>query len=134
MLRILCYIQEKRFRKCHPSAYAALCTHRTCRQSQWRLQGEILEGTGVPGPQRCLNQTPSKGREAFAHRLPQEDFPPQPHTHSKKRDVMKTRQNRHMREEEKREGEAQFTQHRKRVRLDRKEKEITEIKFRQRNH
>lgn len=30
--------------------------------------------------------------------------PPQPHTHSKKRHVMKTRQHRHMREEEKGEG------------------------------
>lgn len=80
MLKILCYGRERRFRKCHPSAYAALCTHGTCRQSQWRLRcpGVILEGTGVPGPQRCLNQTLSKGREAFAHRLPRGRVAPNP--------------------------------------------------------
>lgn len=63
----------------HP-AYAALSTHGTCRQSPWRLRGPtvIPEGTGVPGPQRCLNQTLSKDREAFAHRLPQERVDPTP--------------------------------------------------------
>lgn len=63
-----------------PSAYGALCTHRTCHQSLWRLRcaGVILEVTRVPDPQRCLNQTPSKGREAFAHHLPQKKFDPNP--------------------------------------------------------
>lgn len=81
MLRILCYSRERRFRKCHSSAFTALCTHGTCRQSQRRLRcpGVIQEGTGVPGPQRCLSQTPSKGREAFAHRLPREELPTTPH-------------------------------------------------------
>lgn len=57
-----------------------LCTHGTCHQSQWRLQslGVTLGGTGVPGPPRCLNQTPSMGREAFAHRLPQAALTPPP--------------------------------------------------------
>lgn len=61
-----------------PSAYAAACTHRTRCQSLWRLhcRGVNLEVAGVPGPQRCLNQTPSKGQKAFAHRLPQGELPP----------------------------------------------------------
>lgn len=99
-----------------PSAYAALCTHGTCRQSQRRLRcpGVILEGTGVPGPQRCLNQTPSKGREAFAHHLPQEELPPKTHhTPSETEETLtKTGRHRHMRGEggEKRKRESQCTQ------------------------
>lgn len=63
-----------------PPASAAVCTHRTCRQSPWRLRcpGAFLEVVGAPGPQRCLNQTPSKGQKAFAHRLPQGELPPSP--------------------------------------------------------
>lgn len=72
-----------------PSAYAAVCTHRTCCQSLWRLhcQGVNLEVAGVPGPPRCLNQTPSKGQKAFAHHLPQGELhpPPRPHTQRKER-------------------------------------------------
>lgn len=58
-----------------PPASAAVRTH---TQSLWRLRcpGAFLEAAGAPGPQRCLNQTPSKGQKAFAHHLPQGELPP----------------------------------------------------------
>lgn len=83
-----------------PSAYAAACTHRTRCQSLWRLhcRGVNLEVAGVPGPQRCLNQTPSKGQKAFAHRLPQGELPPHNPIPRGKKDMTKKDQNRYMRE------------------------------------
>lgn len=110
-----------------PFAYAALCTHETCRLSHWRLQGQgaILEGTGVPGPQRCLNQTLSKGQGAFAHRLPRgREAPADPTPPALKTETIQ----RQVTDQGRQERETQFTQHRKRVRLKRKEKEITGIK------
>lgn len=121
MLRILCSYESRRFRKCHPCATAALCTHGTSRQSQWRLRclGVILEGTGVPDPQRCLNQTPSKGREAFAHRLPPGRVSPNTPTPSENRDITKKEEYTHKHEREGR-TKTQDTRHRKRGRLERK--------------
>lgn len=90
-----------------PSAYAAVCTHRTCCQSLWRLhcQGVNLEVAGVPGPPRCLNQTPSKGQKAFAHRLPQGELPPRPGPIPRgKKDITKMDRNRYVRERKERRG------------------------------
>lgn len=107
-------------------AYAALCTHETCRLSHWRLQGEILEGTGVPGPQRCLNQTLSKGQEAFAHRLPRgREAPADPTPPALKqrqyKDRWQTRGDRRGK---------QFTQHRKsQVKEERKKNHRNQVKL-----
>lgn len=118
MLRILCSYESRRFRKCHPCATAALCTHGTSRQSQWRLRclGVILEGTGVPGPQRCLNQTPSKGREAFAHRLPPGRVSPNTPTPSENRDITKKEEYTHTRKRRKDKNTGYTTQEERKVR------------------
>lgn len=108
-----------------PSAIiAALCTHGTCRQSQWRLRcpGVILEGTKEQGPRRCLNQTLSKGREAFAHRLPRKELAP-PTSKIPQHPVKKTRHKDGTAQIHEREGERSnrdITQHKERVRLERK--------------
>lgn len=71
---------REKVQKVPPSAYAAVCTHKTCCQSLWRLRcsGAFLEVVGALGPQRCLNQIPSMGQKAFAPRLPQGEWPPNP--------------------------------------------------------
>lgn len=75
------------------------------------------------GPRRCLNQTLSKGREAFAHRLPRKELAPPP-SKIPQHPVKKTRHKDgtaqiHEREEER--SNRDITQHKERVRLERKE-------------
>lgn len=103
---------REKVQKVPPSAYAAVCTHRTCCQSLWRLRcpGAFLEVAEAPGPQRCLNQTPSKGQKAFAHRLPQGELPPNPIPRGK-RDITRTEGHRHTREQ--RGEESQRKRHKK---------------------
>lgn len=122
MLRILCYKRKKRFRKCH-----LLCLHSTVHSRDVPSEPVEAPGPGCDsGRDGGTGSTTMSKSDTFqgpgGFRTPSAPGrvapPPTPTPHSETRDVTRqTGQRRHMRE---------FTQHRKRVRLEREEKEIIE--------